>query len=382
MTHSLKYLLLIAVFAVSLLNACNNSPLSSTSLGAALSTDSLSFAELFQINRYKDFTEISVKSNSNNTIQKYFLIDRNQKVPKILKNEHVIFTPVRKIVCLSTTHIAFIDLLNENHSIIGVSGKDYVFNTKIRQGFETDSITDVGYENNLNLEFLIRKKPDVVFVYDIDGGVSESVNKLKSIGIQVVQVNEYRESNILGVTEWLKFFACFYQKSDTAKTKFDEIASNYIKLKDLTKDIKKRPSVLVNLPWKGVWYIAGGRTNVAQLIADAGGNYIRRNDESEENPAVPFETIYKIGESAEFWINTGQAKSKSEILAADDRLINFRSMKKDRVYNRNARLNEFGGNDYMESGTVRPDLILKDLISIFHPELLPKHQLFYYQHLE
>ncbi len=382
MTYSQKYLLLFSVLTVLILNACNRSSQSSLPLGTVLSTDTLSFAKQFKINRYKEFTEISVKSNSNNMVQKYFLLDRNQKVPKILKNEHVIFTPVRKIVCLSTTHIAFIDLLNENHSIIGVSGKDYVFNTKLRQGFETDLITDVGYENNLNLEFLIREKPDVVFVYDIDGGVSESVNKMKSIGIQVVQVNEYKESNILGVTEWLKFFACFYQKSDAAKTKFDEIASNYIKLKDLTKDIKKRPSVLVNLPWKGVWYIAGGRTNVAQLIADAGGNYIRRNDESEENPAVPFETIYQIGESAEFWINPGQAKSKSEILAADDRLINFRSMKKDRVYNRNARLNEFGGNDYMESGTVRPDLILKDLISIFHPELLPKHQLFYYQHLE
>jgi iron complex transport system substrate-binding protein len=45
-------------------------------------------------------------------------------------------------------------------------------------------------------------------------------------------------------------------------------------------------------------------------------------------------------------------------------------------------VNEFGGNDYLESGVVNPDRLLEDLIAIFHPELLPDHGLFYFRHLE
>lgn len=370
------------LFSIILISSCVRNQNHPIQIGKSISTDSLKYAELFKISRFKDFIRISVLRHSSDSVLNYFLIDRNHKIPDILKNENIIRTPVRKVVCLSTTHIAFIDLLNATRSIIGISGKDYVYNSKLRKRIESDSLADVGYENNLDLEFLIREKPDVVFVYDVDGEISQTVNKLKSIGIQTIQVNEYRERKVLGQTEWLKFFACFYEKSDSAVKKFDEISNNYENLKKLTLKIKQKPSVLVNLPWKGVWYIAGGKTNIAELIADAGANYFRKNDDSEGNPAVPFETVFQIADTAQFWINPGQALSKSDILQTDDRLMNFEAMKKDRIYNRNGRLNASGGNDYMESGVVRPDLILKDLIYIFHPELLPKHHLYYYLHLE
>jgi len=60
---------------------------------------------------------------------------------------------------------------------------------------------------------------------------------------------------------------------------------------------------------------------------------------------------------------------------------NFKAFKTQKVYNNIKRLNSEQGNDFWESGITRPDLVLKDLIKIFHPDLID-HELFYYQRLE
>ncbi len=44
-------------------------------------------------------------------------------------------------------------------------------------------------------------------------------------------------------------------------------------------------------------------------------------------------------------------------------------------------MGEKGGNEYMELGYARPDIILADLIKILHPHLLPEHQLYFYKRL-
>jgi iron complex transport system substrate-binding protein len=52
------------------------------------------------------------------------------------------------------------------------------------------------------------------------------------------------------------------------------------------------------------------------------------------------------------------------------------------VYNNDARVNANGGNAYYEEGAAHPSLILADLIAIFHPELLPDHELAFFRRLE
>lgn len=69
-------------------------------------------------------------------------------------------------------------------------------------------------------------------------------------------------------------------------------------------------------------------------------------------------------------------------MAEDNRYANFAAVKTGNVYNNNARINNSGGNDYWESGTSNPDIVLSDLIKILHPEILPNHQLVYYRKLE
>lgn len=135
------------------------------------------------------------------------------------------------------------------------------------------------------------------------------------------------------------------------------------------------------LPYQGNWWVAGGRSYAANLIADAGGQYLWANDSSHESSPLTIEAVYRQARDADIWINLDMAKSKGDILTVDARLADFEAFKNNELYNNDARQNALGYNDYMESGTLHPHLILKDLIKIFHPALLAKHQLYYYRKL-
>jgi iron complex transport system substrate-binding protein len=273
-------------------------------------------------------------------------------------------------------------MLGESNSVKAVSGSQYIYNQNVRKGIDEGKIEDVGYENSLDFELLLSLKPDMVTVYDINGTISPIINKLKKFNIPVVQINEYLESSPLGQAEWIKFFAEFYNKRSFAESKFSEIYNSYNSLKKIIDTINTRPTVLLNMPWKGTWYIPGGKSNVAQLINDAGGNYLWKENNETHNTPLNIEEVYLKANQADVWLNTGQAKNINDIINNDKRLSKFKAINTKNIFNRNKRLNKLGGNDYMESGTTRPDLILKDLIKILHPNLFAEDDFFYYSNLE
>lgn len=354
--------------------------------GKSINKDSIQIenkeAKLFSIEENKDLIILTIFDKKGNLKDEYYLIPHTHKIPDSLKQKNIIRTPVKNFVCLSTTHIAFIDMLEESKAIKAVSGSQYVYNENVRTEIETGIIKDVGYENSLDFELLLSLKPDIVTVYDINGTISPVINKLKKFNIPVVQINEYLEPSLLGQTEWLKFFAEFFNKRDLANTKFEDIYNSYNELKKIADTIKEKPTVLLNMPWKGTWYIPGGKSNIAQLIEDAGGNYLWKENQETHNNPLSIEEVYLKANQADVWLNTGQANNLSDIIDSDKRLAKFKAIKTKSVYNRNKRLNKFGGNDYMESGIIRPDFILKDLIKILHPHLFPEDDFFYYTKLE
>ena len=324
---------------------------------------------------------MSVFDVNGNLKENYYLLNKSVKKGDTFNNSVFIKTPVKKVVCLSTTHIAFIDFLNETEKIFAVSGTKYIFNKNLRKQIKKGKVKDIGYENSLDFETILSLKPDLVTVYDINGSISPTINKLKQYHIPVVQVNEYLEPSVLGQAEWLKFFAAFFEKDKEATQKFNIIEKKYLQFKKMTDTIKQRPTILLNMPWKGIWYIPGGKSNIAQLIKDAGGNYLWANTEETHNYALNIEEVFEKAQNAVFWLNPGQAKSINNVTATDVRLKKFNAVNTGLIFNRNKRLSTYGGNDYMESGTLRPDLILKDLIQILHPELLKNDSLYYYRKL-
>jgi iron complex transport system substrate-binding protein len=243
-------------------------------------------------------------------------------------------------------------------------------------------VRDVGADHTLNYELILTLRPDLVIAYGITAEVSGMVKRLEALGIPVILDGDYLEDQPLGKTEWIRFLAAFFNRDRKADSIFRSVASSYEKYRDMVRDSREKPSVMTGLPWKDTWYIPGGNSFAAAYIRDAGGTYLWEDLDSREAVPLDLEAIYARAAMADLWINCGAARSLAEIGRMDKRLNRFRPMSTGRVFNNNARINPEGGNDFWESGVMAPQKILADMISIFHPEILPDHELVYYKLLE
>jgi len=339
----------------------------------------------FTIQQKESWQKLTVANpwqKSTDNIFEYHLMKCGEKIPDELSGQQVIFTPVKRVICLSTTHIGFLDALGEVSSIVGLSGTNYLTNPEVKKGVSEKRIREVGYEQGLNYEMILQLKPDVVFAYGVGAEINTQINKLHDLGIPVVLVGEYLEQSPLAKAEWLKFFGAFFGKEVVAGSSFEKIRSNYQKIKSNVAKVQDRPAVLTGLPFKDTWWIAGGQSNLAVLIKDAGGKFLWRENRSKEAFPVSLEEVFLRAANADFWINCGSVNNKSELLAFDSRYSDLPAVKNQRIYNNNLRAVPGGGNDYWESGVVHPDLVLSDLVKIFHPEISIKGDLYYYRRIE
>ena len=367
--------------------SCSGSGRHTTVVPAASSFDStlVVYAQGFAIEKQGDITLLTVSNpwqGAKNMIYRYVLCPKGMEIPAEYAHYTVIHTPVERVICLSTTHVAMLSALGKTSSILALSGAAFVTDTIIRKAIDNGLVVDIGYEQGLNYEKIISLNPDVIFAYGVGGEITGSMARLAGLGQKVVFNAEYLERTSLGKAEWIKFMAAFYGYEEQAAEYFDAVRDEYLSLCCLVKGREDRPKILCGLPWQGIWYIPGGETWMAGMISDAGGEYIWKENTSHESIPVNIETIVHQGGTADLWINTGAARTLAEIKSVDERLSHIKPFQTGAVYNNSARAGAGGGNDFFESGVVNPHIILKDMISIFHPDLLPDHHLHYYVKLE
>ena len=338
------------------------------------------YAHGFQIEKTGNVTELTVFNpweKADNVSIRYFLVEKDKSVPDSLAGERIIRTPLERVICLSTTHIGFLDVLEETATVVGISGSQYVSSENVRKRLEGGESPDVGYGQNLNYELIVNQNPELVMVYGIGSEVTSYVQKLEELKIPVVMVAEYLEETPLGKAEWIKFFGTFFQKENEAQLYFEQVENEYHRLKKLAAEANEKPKVLVGSPYKDSWWIPGGNSYLANLIADAGGDYVGKENPSNESYVISFEHALTFADEADVWINMGNLASKDEILITDERFKNFGVFKNGKLFNNIKRLSKHGGNDFWESGTVNPHVILHDLITVFHPELAEKNMVYY-----
>jgi iron complex transport system substrate-binding protein len=168
-----------------------------------------------------------------------------------------------------------------------------------------------------------------------------------------------------------------FGKEKEAVSFFNKIEKEYLDLKKLTADKDNKPKVLVGSPYKDSWWVPGADSYMANLIIDAGGNYLGKGNPTSESYIISFEHALTWGHEADVWINMGNMSSKKEILAREPRFESFKVFREGKVYNNIKGLSTNGGNDFWESGTVYPNLVLRDLIAIFYPELIDNDLVYY-----
>jgi iron complex transport system substrate-binding protein len=331
---------------------------------------------------YQKMTVIDPWQKSTDNLFDYYLIDRDKKIPAELTEKQIFRTPLQRVVCLSTTHIGYLSALNETTPVVGLSGSLYLTNPDVKRGIDENRIREVGYEQGLNYELIMQLKPDAVFAFGVGSEINTQINKLKDLGIPVVLVGEYLEQSPMAKAEWLKFFGAFFGKDAMADSVFKNIESRYEAIKLAVAKVTDKPAVLTGLPFKDTWWMAGGQSNLAVLINDAGGNFLWRENTSKEAFPVSLEEVFLRASKADFWINCGSVNNINELLAFDPRFSALPAVKNSRVYNNNLHSTPSGGNDYWESGVVHPDLVLRDLVRIFHPEVFSDKDFSYYKKVE
>ncbi|WP_195629472.1 ABC transporter substrate-binding protein [Bacteroides finegoldii] len=283
----------------------------------------------------------------------------------------------KRIVCMSSSYIAMLDALGQVNRIVAVSGIDYVSNPYILA--HKDSIKDMGPE--MNYELLLGLKPDIVLLYGIGDAQTAITDKLKELSIPYIYMGEYLEESPLGKAEWMVVLSELTDSREKGIEIFSEIPKRYLSLKALTESVGQCPTVMFNMPWNDSWVMPSTKSYMAQLVADAGAEYIYKENSSNSSTPIGLETAYGLIQKADYWINVGSATSLDELKTVNPKFADAKAVRERTVYNNNLRLTPTGGNDYWESAVVRPDMVLRDLIHIFHPELVPD-SLYYYRHLE
>ena len=283
----------------------------------------------------------------------------------------------KQIVCMSSSYIAMFDALGQVDKIVGVSGIDYVSNPYILA--HKDSIKDMGPE--MNYELLLGLKPDIVLLYGIGDAQTAITDKLKELSIPYIYMGEYLEESPLGKAEWMVALSELTDSREKGIEIFSEIPKRYQTLKDLTASVEQRPTVMFNTPWNDSWIMPSTKSYMAQLVNDAGADYIYKENTSNSSAPIGLETAYGLIQKADYWINVGMASTLDELKAVNPKFTDAKSVREKTAYNNNLRLTATGGNEYWESAVVRPDIVLRDLIHIFHPELV-SDSLYYYRHLE
>jgi iron complex transport system substrate-binding protein len=315
--------------------------------------------------------------------QIYYLVKRGSSLSLKVDPESVIYVPLRRIICMSTTHLSMISALGETDAIVGVSGAGYVYNKDISDRIEKGFIDDVGYEAGMNSELIIKSAPDLVMIYGVGSESAGYVGKIKELGIKVMFDADYLETDPLGKAEWIRLFGALFCKENIADSIFSSVSRSYEQLRTfVSMNTDSRPGVLLGLPFKDTWFISPGNSYISHIISDAGGMYLWQDTESSVSMPLSLENVYLQSLKAEFWLNTGSANSKGEIVSFDTRLEDIPCFRKGNLFNNNKRITPEGGNDYWESGALYPQLILKDIASILHPGLFSDHELYYYRKIE
>ncbi|MCW5519696.1 ABC transporter substrate-binding protein [Aureitalea sp. L0-47] len=289
--------------------------------------------------------------------------------------------PVESIVVTSTTHIPSLDMLDVTDKLVGFPNLNYISSEKARTLISEGKIKELGQNEAINTEVLIDLEPDAVITFAVDG-TNKTVENIKQAGIPVLYNADWTEKHPLGKAEWIKFFGALFDKQKEADSIFREIETEYFRVLEIAKNAKIKPTVLSGAMYKDIWYMPQGDSWAAKFIEDANGDYLWKETEGTGSLSMSLESVLEKGQNAEFWIGPGQFTSVEQFEEAHSVYSEFLALQNGNVYTFTSKKGETGGILYYELAPNRPDLVLKDIVKILHPELLPDHELFFFSKVE
>lgn len=369
----------MCICCLCLLASCNRPAAAGSIPYTAGDTLPLLYATGFSIVYADDYKEVTVYNpwQRHEVMERYYLIhDDTCVTPSDGLRVHI---PLRRMVATSCTHIGMLDVLGCLETLAGVCSPKLIYNMQVREACANGTVVDLGDAMAVNEEKTMALNPDVVMMSGYNQSDAYSA-RLKRVHIPVVSNLEWMETNLLARAEWLKFVAAFYDREALADSLFTDICCRYDSLRALVVLINDKPTVMTGGNFRGTWYMPSGRGYMGRLFADAGADYFYASDTTAGSLPLGVEVVLKNFSNADVWVGSS-AGTLEELAAMDSKHTLFKAFRNGRVYNFNARTTPEGGNDFWETGIVRPDWILADMIKVFYPELLSEHDFVFVRHL-
>lgn len=313
--------------------------------------------------------------------ESYVLVKCGAPAPELdgaLADAPQITVPVTSVYSESTTHLPMLDEIGAMDVLTGVSSGAMVSTGSAAERIASGEAVEFAPDGAVDIEKIVAGDPDVLVTAGTD---DPSHQKLREAGVDVVANAEWLEETALGRAEWIKFFGALTDRQAEAGKVFDGIARDYRDAAALVTD-EEPTEILPGALSDGTWYMTPGGSYAGKMYVDAGATWGWRDSEETGSLPLDFETVVAKAADAPLWLVNNTWQSKKDALAEDERYGQLAAMKSGQVWNANKATNPSGGNDYWESGVLHPDRVLRDLIAILHPDLLPDHEFVYFQQMK
>lgn len=313
---------------------------------------------------------------------RYLVVEEPGKEPDHGGFDAVVMLPVEDIVLTSTTQVPHLDFLELSDKMIGFPNTDLISSATMRQRIDKGHVKDLGRGPVANVEMIVDLDPDLVMFSTLGENLAPYAI-VKKAGIPFILNGEYTEQNPLGRAEWIKFTGALTGKYAEAVAVFEDIEKEYINLKEQVAGLsnEQQPTVISGIMYSDIWYAPAAENWGALFLEDAGADYVFKDHAGTGSLQLNYEYVLEHALDADIWIGAADFQNLEAMRQADPRYANFKAMQQGKVYTYTHRKGATGGFEYFELGYMRPDLILKDLIKIFHPEQLPDYEPYFYEKL-
>lgn len=347
------------------------------------SQNTIRYAKGFSIQNYEGYAVVTVKNPWPKATKTYTYIlkEKNGKVPDSLKQNPVISIPIKSIVVTSTTHIPSLEMLKKEKTLVGFPHLDYISSEKVRARIEAGKVKELGMNQSLNTEVILNLQPDVIIGYGIDNN-NPTLDNLQKSGLKVILNGDWNEETPLGKAEWIKFFGALYGQQKKAEEIFTKIEKEYLKTIQIAQSAQQTPTILAGDMFEDRWYLPKGNSWGSLLLKEAKGQYLWAETTGTGSLSLSFEAVFEKAQQADIWITSGQFASLKEMTTANPHYSQFKAFQNKNVYSFSGRKGKTGGILYYELAPNRPDIVLKDIVKILHPELLKSYQPFFFEKLQ
>jgi iron complex transport system substrate-binding protein len=335
----------------------------------------------FSVAYHRSYKVVTVRETAGGEpAETHVLVQCGAPVPALtgaLARATVVTVPVSSFYSASTTHLPLLVDLGRLDVLTGVARLKDLTGDAIVARARAGRLREFAPVSVVDTELVVSQRPGLLMT----GGLpSASLTAVRGAGIPVAGNTEWLEPTALARAVWLKYLSLFLNEERQAQRIYGDVKARYraLSARAAAMPDARKPLVMTGRGTGGNFVIAGGRSYVAALIRDAGGRYVWADDTAVGTRTIDLETQIRRAADADVWINGGGWPDLEAMTDDEPRYGAFKAYRQRRVWVYERRLTATGANDYWSRSVSHPDIVLADLIKLFHPDLLPDHAFEWY----